>query len=500
MDKKEFNRLKAAAKYIKRELLNKSFKNNFYEFFKFFWLFSEDAELVDNWHIKYICDEAQKIGEKVIAGQPKEHDLLINVPPGTTKSRIMSIMFPIWLWINKPELDVLCVSSSGDLAHKFALAARDIVLSDIFQEMYPELKLRSDQASIKTYQNTKGGTRYSRGLTGQITGIHADIIIIDDALEQTSAHSKAERDAVNRNIQQTLPTRKKNKANTPMILVMQRLHEDDPSKHFLKNNKPLHICIPGELNRHVKPEHLKQYYVNGLLDPQRLSREVLEEIKDQLGEFGYAAQIGQDPLSDNNKIFNPKWWRSYSVTPAFDLIIQVWDTAFKQSSENDYSVCATWGVNLDGFYLLDIYRARPTFPELVSAANALYNRFNPAYLAIEDAASGQSLVQQLRSETRLIVKPVKPKDKVVAAHGVSPLVQKGIVFLPENAPWLKTFIEEHEAFPNGAHADQVDTTRMALDDLRPQYDFLVSRSNMPKNMPNMESLSGYDDDDKYSDY
>lgn len=131
--------------------LSKDLKMDFYSFFKHFWKEIEFTELNDNWHIKYLCDELSKAGTKVINNAPKDYDLVINVPPGSTKSRIASIMFPVWLWVNNPTLKLITASYSGDLADDFAIKSRDIIKSKSFRIMYPEINIRADRDRISKY-------------------------------------------------------------------------------------------------------------------------------------------------------------------------------------------------------------------------------------------------------------------------------------------------------------------------------------------------------------
>ncbi|ROL60068.1 hypothetical protein D9V86_09865 [Bacteroidetes/Chlorobi group bacterium ChocPot_Mid] len=456
-------------------------KKNFYEFFQFFWSVIDDAKLIDNWHIKFLCDELQKAAENVINNRPKENDVVINIPPGTTKSNICSVLFPVWCWIRKPSLRFIVSSFSSSLASDFAIKSRDVVLSDEFRIMYPDIVLRMDRNQIMKYENNHKGVRYSVGFNGTITGKHADIILIDDPLKAEDAFSRTKRTHANRIITHTLSRRKRDNKVTLTILIMQRLHEDDPTTEFLKRTKVKHICLPGVLTDYVKPEEVKKNYVNGLLDPVRLDRESLSEAKKELGTFGYASQILQNPVDDETAIFNPQWWQRYHSLPLMTNTIQVWDTAFEKGQHNDYSVCATWGINMNGFYLINIFRDKITFPELVAQSKKQFDIYKPSIVIIEQKASGHSLIQQLKHETKIPIRGYDPqdKDKVVRAHEVSPRIESGQVFLPADATWLDEFLAEHHVFPNGAHDDQVDTTSMALKYLIPKFDKMNNRRIRP---------------------
>ena len=164
-----------------------------------------------------------------------------------------------------------------------------------------------------------------------------------------------------------------------------------------------------------------------------------------------------------DQIIKREWWKYYRERPAFTRIIQSWDTAFKTKTSNDYSVCTTWGEAQSGYYLLDCWRRRVEFPELKRAVVSLYSRDKPQVVVVEDEASGQSLIQELKRETRIPILPIKAdKDKVARVNAVSPLIEAGKVYIPESAPWVHEFIEECSSFPTGEHDDQVDTMSQAM--------------------------------------
>jgi len=149
--------------------------------------------------------------------------------------------------------------------------------------------------------------------------------------------------------------------------------------------------------------------------------------------------------------------------------VQSWDTAFKTGAENDYSVCTTWAVLRNGYYLLALWRGRVDFPELKRRVNVLAEEWHPNQILVEDKASGQSLIQELRCDSRLPIIPVKvDSDKRARAEAVTPLIEAGKVFLPESAPWVREFVDEMAAFPTGVHDDVVDSTTQALNYVRHQ--------------------------------
>jgi len=165
-------------------------------------------------------------------------------------------------------------------------------------------------------------------------------------------------------------------------------------------------------------------------------------------------------------IFKREDWQYYKTPPQFIRIYQSWDTAFKTNQENDYSVCTTWGIAQNGYYLLHRWKGKVEFPELKRVAVQLADKFKPSVVLIEDKASGQSLIQELQRETRLPLKPIKvDSDKVARAYAVSPEQEAGNLYLPEGEPWVIDYIDNMSAFPNAAHDDDVDSTTQALSEM-----------------------------------
>jgi predicted phage terminase large subunit-like protein len=489
-------KIEAYYEYLIKESLNEDLRNNFYQFFKFFWEEIENDNLVDNWHIKYLCDELQIVTENMLSGKPKLYDLCINVPPGSTKSRIFSVAFPVWAWLQKPQLRFITTSGTSDLASEFAIKARTILKSDYFKTMYPDITISPAKDRIDNFETVQGGIRYSMGFGGTITGLHADFIIIDDPHKAGEIYSKAKRVAAERALRQTLSGRMTDKSKSVMILVMQRLHADDLTTHFLKFDDVKHIVLPGELTDEIKPTELRDKYKEGLFDPIRLPRPILEKEKVKLGSSGYAAQIRQNPQDVEASIFKREWWGRYTELSDFDIILQFWDTAYEEKEENDYSACATWGVNKNGIYLINIFRDKLIFPKLKSKFIDKYREYEPNKVYIEDAGSGKSLLQDLKyiEDEAIPLYEVKPKNKIVRAHAVTSFIEAGNVYIPEKAHWLEDYLAEITAFPNALHDDMVDVTTMGLEVMIPIYrginSYVPSNSNLKKKKRSSDKLKG----------
>jgi predicted phage terminase large subunit-like protein len=203
--------------------------------------------------------------------------------------------------------------------------------------------------------------------------------------------------------------------------------------------------------------------------PQKFPLDVLERIRIEIGGAAWASLYQQRPSAAEGATFKRAWWRLFREPPVCRRIIQSWDTAFKSGTANDYSVCTSWGVTEAGYYLLWLWRGRVEFPELKRQMNALAEQWKPSVILVEDKASGQSLIQELKFSSALPVIPVKvDTDKYARAQAVTPLIEAGRVFLPDGAPFLNGYIDEMAAFPSGTYDDQVDSTSQALNYLRHQ--------------------------------
>jgi predicted phage terminase large subunit-like protein len=454
-------------------------KASFYEFVKHFWDTIIDDPYIDNWHIPYICNEMQIVGEWIINRQEAEYDLLINVPPGTSKTTLCTILFPAWVWTRAPWAKWLAASYAQDLSTRNAVKTRDVLKSDKFKETYPGLiQFKKDQDNKTFYENTRKGSLYASSVGGTLTGFHAHGILIDDPINPKQARSEELRTTARDWLDKTVSTRKVDKAKTPTIMIMQRLAEDDPSGHWLEKakkegKKVRHICLPGETTElnNVVPKEAEKHYRDGLLDPVRLPKSVLQKMKTDLGDEGYAGQVLQSPQAAEGNIFKKAWWKTYEELPnarPIRIVLSL-DTAFKEKKKNDYSACSVWHQYRDGYFLIDMWEEKVQFPVLKTQLVAMAAARHPHAILVEDKGSGTSLVQDLSSGTTLPLIPIQPDvDKVERAHAVTSTIKAGNVFLPAKAPWLERFLLQTASFPNAKNDDMVDTLTQFLNWIRTQ--------------------------------
>lgn len=291
-----------------KKLPNKDFvtselcKRSLYRFVQEFWSVIISDEPVWNWHISYLCSELEKATSTVILDQPKLYDLICNICPGTTKSTLVSIMLPCWLWVNRPDLVILLNTVSQTNATKFAMKRREILTSPKFQRLFPEIKLRQDAQALYAIKNTSGGEMSQYTTKGSITGDHGHVKIDDDPMSYKDAISEEEAKRCI-NGYKALSTRNKDARKTVYIQVMQRLSTRDTTQHVLKTLTNIkHIVLPAKANDKVQPPELAERYIDGFLDPVRLNDATLEELKkglagdedDPMSESEYNAQFLQD--------------------------------------------------------------------------------------------------------------------------------------------------------------------------------------------------------------
>lgn len=451
-------------------------KRSFYYFFRYFWDTIVEDDLVDNWHIKYLCDELQELANDVIARKPKKYDLIINIPPGTTKSTIATIMFPVWCWVVDPAMRFITGSYSASLSTEHAVKSRDIIRSDKFKELFPEIEMKEDVDNKTNYQNQATGSRSVTSVGGAATGKHGHCLMIDDPLNPKKAASEVERKNANDWLDKTISTRKVDKRISVVILIMQRLHEEDCTGHLLKkkDKRIKHICLPGQITEDVNPEDLKDRYVDGLLDPQRMDWEVLEDMKTDLGSLGYAGQFLQAPAPLEGNLIKKKWFKYFDSGDLPPDIVKNFytDTAYgKEGSDNSATMC--YSIHRNRLYVWNMWTCNLTFPKFIEAymdfvVSNGYSFGSRCYF--EPKASGISVVQQLRQqktpgtdEYLNIIEDEPPNDsKITRVQAMAPKIEAGFVYLYQNANWVEDFIKECIVFPNGNFDDQVDCLTAVL--------------------------------------
>lgn len=404
-------------------------------FVKEFWSVIATSTLVWNWHLDVLCDEIQAIDERVFARLPKLHDAIFNVPPGTSKTKILSILSTAWEFARCPSIKTFVGSYSDSAVIGIADEIRLLLRSEKYKIYFPEVEIRKDFDTKHEFKTSANGHFYAFTVNGTLTSKHADILKIDDPLNPQQATSDAELESTINFFDKTLPTRKTDKEITPTMLIMQRLSTKDPTGHLLeqKGSTIRHICLPGELSGDVKPAELKAKYKDGLLDPVRLSRSALAELKLKLGGYGYAGQIQQVPAPAGGLIWQ-KWFIEIddAIFPKTSSLTQVstdWDLAYTKNDDNAASAYITFGKHGNDIFIIDLGWAWLEFPALIKYMKV---RQGPHY--IEAKASGKSAKQTLTKQgiNAIEVKVKGGEDKVSRARMATPVAESGRVYIKKS--------------------------------------------------------------------
>lgn len=433
-----------------------------------FYELNPTATFKHNWHIEVIASalEACRRGEQT--------RLIVNEPPRSLKSHCTSVAFVAFLLGHDPSAKIICASYGQDLAHKHALDCRTILNSAWYRDLFPNTRLSSQRHALQELVTTKQGFRLSTSVGGVLTGRGADYILIDDPLKPDEALSDTRRKAVNEWFDHTLYSRLNDKRNGRILLIMQRLHEDDLVGHVLAMEPWKAIRFPAiaeedEVHIIQTPYGTRRFArrAGEALQPDREPIEVLNHIREAQGEFNFAAQYQQTPSPLGGGLVKTAWFKTYTAAdiPAkFEMVFQSWDSANKPAELNSYSVCTTWGVSEKRIFLLLVFRKRLGYPELKRAVREQAAAFSPQTILVEDKAAGTQLIQELVHEGMYAIKKYEPiGDKVMRMSAVTSTIENGFVYLPDQAEWLAEYLHELASFPKGKFDDQADSTSQALD-------------------------------------
>jgi predicted phage terminase large subunit-like protein len=426
------------------------------------------ATYLHNWHIDLIAEYLEACTRREIKR------LIINIPPRYLKSISVSVAWPAWLLGKNPSQRIIAASYSDRLSLKHSVDCRLVMQSEWYRRVFPGVILTGDQNEKSKFVTTARGQRFATSVGGTATGDGGNFLIVDDPHNPTQALSPVQRETALTWFDQTFSNRLDDKANGVIVVVMQRLHANDLSGHLLAKGGWEHLCIPGvaETKTVIDFGRVKTVREPGdVLHPARESSEAIDRQKIEMGSYAFAGQYQQRPAPAEGGIFKADWFKRYAAPQeSYEQIVQSWDTAFKPNQINDPSACTTWGVRKDGFDLLHVLARRMEYPDLKSLTIRHAAEWNATAVLIEDKASGQSLIQDLRRETQLPVVPVsvsaKSGDKTTRASAVSAMVEAGRLFLPRHAPWLTDYEAEMLTFPNANHDDQVDSTTQFLEWIR----------------------------------
>jgi predicted phage terminase large subunit-like protein len=399
--------------------------------------------------------------ERLLSGEIAR--LAIITPPRIGKSTLGSIYGPAFALGKNPRETIIQISYGSDLSEGFGRRVRNTLSDPLFREIFPTFQLSPDSAAAYRFETIAGGEYSAVGRGGPVTGRGASFLVLDDLIkDQQEAGSESVCRGIIEWLQAVAFTRL-----TPdgrCLAIATRWSERDPMGWLMKQHgwTVLHLPALAEPNDPLGRE------IGEALWPGRYPVEVLEKIRTDIGSRAFQTLYQGNTSVAQGTIFKREWFQHYQQRPEqVTRIIQSWDTAFKTGATNDYSVCATFGEASNGFYLLSLYRSKCEFPELKRQVGQQADAWRPSEILVEDKASGQSLIQELKTATSYPVIAVKAdRDKETRASSVTGYFEAGRVLFPEGASWLSDLEDELASFPGGLHDDQVDAISQALNRMR----------------------------------
>ena len=352
--------------------------------------------------------------------------------------------------------------------------------SEWYRDLFPEVAdLAYDQNTKSHFKNTKGGSRYACTVGGSVTGMHGHFLIIDDPLDPKGARSDADLLSTNEWMEETLPSRKVDKSVSVMILIMQRLHQNDPSGAALtkfrsgKGGKIKHICLPAELTPNVRPRSLRKHYVDGLMDPVRLSKEVLA-VEASSSDYVYASQFLQTPIPPSGGMFKVNRFKFEIPEPLkhFQKVIRYTDKAGTDGGKGAYTAGVKMGRDRQGrLFILDVWRDRLDAGDREIRIKAVaetddaqsFPKKTTQGIEQEPGSAGkesaQNTTRNLEGHTVWVDRPTGAKEE--RADPLATQVNQGLVYIALNPDgtkpvWWEAYKEEFSYFPFSTHKDQVD--------------------------------------------
>jgi predicted phage terminase large subunit-like protein len=450
-------------------------EKDFYEFVKLAWHVVEPGKTFrDNWHIYMICQALERVQRREL------RRVIINIPPRCMKSTIISVMFPVWCWLQDPTTQFLSISHAANLSTRDALKSRRLLQSPWFQRHWGDLfTLTSDQNQKTRYENDKRGYRIAMGMTSGITGEGGDIILIDDPHDRDSAHSELERASAITTFDEAISTRLNDPATGCIVVIMQRLHEEDLTGHLVAGDETWHhVMLPM---RHEEERHCEgdpRTKEGELLWPGHFTEQVVSALEVRLGSYGAAGQLQQRPSPKGGGIWKPDTHIPPLKRDGEHIIAGGMRARF--NTQHRYNVCdlassatkmADWTsiVHFGGdtesgaLMILGVTRFRVDALGTAEAAEHRYyvkqarERAKASYTVVEDGFFASRIIERMKQDGEPVRNVAADKNKIARAMDALPVAESGNLYADKEAPWWEALSAELKRFRGGDEKnDQAD--------------------------------------------
>jgi predicted phage terminase large subunit-like protein len=456
-------------------------------------LLEPSTPLLWSWHLDVLTSHLEAFIRDA-PGTPQ--NLMINVPPGSMKSLLSSVFLPAWVWLWRPSWRVICASGNPRVVTRDSTKCRQVVRSDWYQKTFaPEWQISKDQDEKQWFATDASGFRLGIGAGSAATGSRADCLLIDDANEAATVHSKAERDNINEQWwRDSFSNRIADVTKSKRLIIMQRLHDDDLAGYVLREEAGQweHLCLRMESER----PPLKKTWLGWedtratgeLLFPARFTPAFVETERKK-GSAYFAGQHQQRPVSASGNRFQRAWWGFWSATgeqlrrpegcsvspplrwsPVITArhtarveLIQSVDATFKGGDGSDFVVVMMLAQQGPKTHVLAVDRAKRGYGDTVRAIRAQRAAWTGCRTTlVEDKANGSAIIETLKGEFTGIVAVNPLGGKEARAAAIESTVEAGDVYLPEGWEGIGDFVDEFASFPKGSHDDQVDALSQAL--------------------------------------
>jgi predicted phage terminase large subunit-like protein len=413
-------------------------------------------------YILYLAEVLQRVDER------KDLRVIVNLPPRHLKSIMLSIVWTAWLLGRDPKMRIGVVSHSQSLARDLALKTRRLIESEFYRNVFPETRLRADRQQAMDFETTQSGGRYAASFETGITGRGFNLIICDDPIAANAVRSSVERDRVNADFDGMVVSRLDNQGHDAVVIVGQRLHENDLSGFLLAKGGWKHVCLPLVAEEKTTLQvagRLWNRNPGDVLLPELWPANVVAQTRSAVGEAIFSAQYQQNSGAANGDLIKPDHIRKYDeLPPSANRCILSWDTAVKTGPNSSFTVCLVFATDGMRHYVVDVMRARLDPVQARDAALRLITQYHPKTILIEDASSGPGLAKMLEEHHhRCVLWPTAGLSKEARLEPHLHMFWEGRVLIKSNQPWSTELANEWQRFPFSKFDDQIDALSQYLD-------------------------------------